>query len=496
MMKKIINKFLSVCIFLCVGAGIFMRFQMFGMAYEYDELFTAITSDPTLSLSWIWNNWLLVDVHPPLHNVFLWCWNHFVPFGPELWLRLPSLGFGLGALFYAWFAFPKYLGKTARLLFTALLSCNIYLMFYSQHARAYTLILLLSLPVTFYFLDISRRTRRNQTVPLVTWFTFAFCGLLISWSHYFGALAFFLFSGFLLLQGLYYQRPLKFFILIPVVVFLLFLPWLIPNFISQVEFERFAGNWWANQKPEGAPVRDLISFFFTKKIFILIMLMMLAGGVVSLVKYRRIQKPIPFHREILLLTAVLSSAFAVVSFLSNWAYMFIGRYFTSFIPTVFLVFVLVVFPLFRKSVWIKLLFVLFLISNLGIFWKEQQMLLKLPIMSSRLISQIYRDRFSRREMFVIAVEAFPPAAMPAMYGFYANRVYGMGKPVTELFWLNESEREKALLRRKGAFIWMPNCSPNKIKIVEEKWNRKIDVYSQFGTACWLNVSAKKNSPLK
>ena len=61
-----------------------MRFAFLSVPYEYDELFTAVTANPALPLSWIWTHWLLVDVHPPLHNVLLWAYNHVAPYGPEI----------------------------------------------------------------------------------------------------------------------------------------------------------------------------------------------------------------------------------------------------------------------------------------------------------------------------------------------------------------------------------------------------------------------------
>ena len=97
-MKQAILKYLNFGILACVGVSLFMRGRLFNMAYEYDELFTAITTDPMLPFSWLYSNYLLVDVHPPLYNAILWVWNHFVPYGPELWLRLPSFFMGIGAL--------------------------------------------------------------------------------------------------------------------------------------------------------------------------------------------------------------------------------------------------------------------------------------------------------------------------------------------------------------------------------------------------------------
>ena len=145
MSKKL---FACACL-LFIGAGVIMRFAFLFVPYEYDELFTAVTANPALPLSWIWTHWLLVDVHPPLHNVLLWVYHHVAPYGPEVWLRLPSVACGLAALALGWCMFPRRFGRTARWLFMALLAGNFYAIFYSQHARAYALMLALSVPLTF-----------------------------------------------------------------------------------------------------------------------------------------------------------------------------------------------------------------------------------------------------------------------------------------------------------------------------------------------------------
>ena len=66
--NKIIRNLLTVLIFAAIAAGLVARFTLFSMSFEYDELFTAVTTDPSLSLGWIWVNWLVPDVHPPLYK--------------------------------------------------------------------------------------------------------------------------------------------------------------------------------------------------------------------------------------------------------------------------------------------------------------------------------------------------------------------------------------------------------------------------------------------
>ena len=82
--------------------GIVARFLLLDISFEYDELFTAVTANPDVPFSYIWKHYLLVDVHPPLHNIFLWLYDHVVLYNGREWiLRWPSVVFGLMGLLFA-----------------------------------------------------------------------------------------------------------------------------------------------------------------------------------------------------------------------------------------------------------------------------------------------------------------------------------------------------------------------------------------------------------
>ena len=173
--------------------GIVCRAVLLNISFEYDEIFTAITSNPALPFSYSWKHYLLADVHPPLHNMILWLYNHVVPYGPEWILRFPSFILSLMGLFLAWRLFPRYLGRTTRWLFVLLLSCNFYLLLYAQHARAYSLMLCVAIVLTFLYLHIAQCLHFKKAVPAEWWVWYGICSLLLCWSHYFGALLFGLF---------------------------------------------------------------------------------------------------------------------------------------------------------------------------------------------------------------------------------------------------------------------------------------------------------------
>lgn len=489
-MKRLCRKFLWFLCAVCILAGIAARFLFLDISYEYDEIFTAVSSNPSLSFSWILTNWLLPDVHPPLHNFLLYIYNHFVPYGPEIWLRLPSVIFGFAALGWAWFGFPMRFGKTARGLFFAMMSCQMYGVFYTQYARAYALVLFLSVPLTFLFLNISHAVIKNHKITLRQWLAYGVLSLLLCWSHYFGALLFGVFSVLLFAEAFLYKRRLMPFIAVPALVFVLFLPWLGPNLWENIFLQRFNGTWWAGKVPPIHIMPELIVFFFSSfwSHFIL-MILLLAGLWVGMKQYRR-NNCFAYGRDIVLLTFVLLFALGIVGLLYIKIYLFFGRYFMPFVPSVYLLCVLIMAPVIRRYIGALALFVAAMAINLGMIGVMFGVMHFTGFLSARPSAQMYRTLWPDKELFVIALEAFPPTSMNAMYGFYPNEVWHMNARVTELYHLDEAAREKELAEREKAVILMPNCTSSRLNRLSKEWERAIAVEMQEGNSCFLKLTDK------
>ena len=493
--NKVLRFILTGCIFVAIVAAVICRFSLFSMSFEYDELFTAVTSDPVLSLGWIWSNWLVPDVHPPLHNVLLWVYNHWMPYGPEFWLRLPSVILGVGALACGWWLFPRRFGKTARLIFVSLLACHQYMILYSQHARAYALMLFLSVLLTFWFLDISRRIWHGKRIAASLWAKYALAALFLSWSHYFGTLLVGIFYILLFLQAWRYKQNLKPFIVLPVITGLLFLPWIIPNFLAQLQIHRFEeNNWWANRDASWYMVKSSLRFFVFSRTGIAAFAVLVAGGAVGQILQRVRGRLCPFARErLLLVTAVLAVA-AVTSLISFKIFLFIGRYFTPILPALFLWVALITARVVRKNNLFRAVLLVLLVAEVWTFTIQRKALLNPTMLPARLVSQFYYDFFRGREVMVLAVEAFPPRAMPAMYGYYIHKVYGVKADVTELVHLNPQERERVLARNKDAFVFMPNCEEWKLRKVADQWNKHLNIYGNLGSVCLLFITDQPETP--
>ena len=478
----------NICLASCLLASIYLRGVLLNISFEYDELFTAVTTDPFAPFGWLYSHYLIIDVHPPLYNALLWIWNHFVPYGPELWLRLPSLLLGIGALAVAWVLFPRYLGKTARKLFVALLACNLYTLFYSQHARSYMLMLLLAVPVTFLFVNMQRQLTKQRTLTARQWITFGGLCLLLCWSHYFGALLAGICSLRLIVKAGKSPANLKPAIWTGVSVGLCFLPWLIPNIMEQLAFERFSGNWWGNQTQWGSVPWTLLRLFLPNTVAILTMGSLLMGSGVWWYWQWKKTGHVACLPMIKVLSEIWVVALLVITVVSLKTFLFFGRYFISLFPAAYLGISIWLAPVVRRYWPAKIVFVGFLVINLFLFSRAYPELKVTPKFPIRMLSQIYRDFYPGKEMFVIAAEGFPPSAMPAMYGFYVNRVYGLAVPVTELFTLDESARNEVLKRKDNAFIWMPNCTTDKLQKVADKWHRSLGVYGHLPDTCILKIS--------
>jgi hypothetical protein len=492
MKKKIINLiFKYACLFL-LGTGILYRFVLLNIGYEYDEIFTAITSNPSIPLTWIWTNWLMVDVHPPLYNILLWFYNHIVPYGAEIWLRLPSVFFGISGLVLAWVMFPRRYGKTAQLLFVSMFSAHLYLIFYTQHARAYALMFLLGVILLFWFLDIARALCKGRLIPVKKWLGWGVVSLILCWTHYFGALVFGAYSLILLALAFKHKHYRKTVFGITAGVTLLFLPWLVPNFLFNASMERFDGNWWGNRMNSPLLLPRLISFFFSSLWGLVLYATLLIMGGWNYYKQYKFSKKWPFMQEQVWLGLAVLIVFGIASLLSIKIFLLLGRYFMAFLPALVLLSTFLFLPFVKKRVMGKAVFVLFLLQSFFAVFIQTNYFLTYPQQfPAKFTAEFYRDYAPEKEFFVIAMEAFPVDSLEALYSYYPNQVFGMNARVTELFHLDKSARNEALKRKENAFIWMPNCSTRKLSLLSEEWDRAIGLEGPLGNSCVLQLGEER-----
>ena len=206
MLKKISKYIPLFGTVLLLESIVVLRFLYITRSYDYDEVFTAVTANPDLPLTYIFKHFLIIDVHPPLHNLIMWLWNHVFPYGAEWIGRLPSVLFDCGALWIAWSYFPLHLfksndGKTARWIFILLLAFNHMFIEYAQTMRAYALILCLAVPFTFLYLQMLHGIKSKKQISYSDWILYGLLALLLCYTHYFGAIAFGVFSVILFISA-------------------------------------------------------------------------------------------------------------------------------------------------------------------------------------------------------------------------------------------------------------------------------------------------------
>jgi hypothetical protein len=464
--------------------GIVCRAVLLNISFEYDEIFTAITSNPALPFSYSWKHYLLADVHPPLHNMILWLYNHVVPYGPEWILRFPSFILSLMGLFLAWRLFPRYLGRTARWLFVLLLSCNFYLLLYAQHARAYSLMLCVAIVLTFLYLHIAQCLHFKKAVPAEWWVWYGICSLLLCWSHYFGALLFGLFSVILFIYAWKNKQPLRMFILIPSVVFVCFLPWIVPNLLQNLSQHRFAGNWWANRPLTWDLVWLWIEFFFSSRKAFYVLVALAAGSVFySALRLKR--RPWPYSRELLLLFIPMAAAGTFALVMSLKIFWLLWRYFIPFVPCLYLFVALILVPLIKRYRVLGLVFLCFVGMSFYAFTKYYRYFQDGRIFTARESMRAYQGAFADKDLYVVALEAFPVPSMQPMYAFYPNHYFHGNKEVYEVFHMDPSQREE-LMEREGEFVmWMPNCDPGKMQRLVQTFQRNMRIFIHLYNTCFI-----------
>ena len=480
------KKLLFILGLLGILAGLVCRAILLNISFEYDEIFTAVTANPTLPLSYIWNHYLMVDVHPPLHNLLLWIYNHGVPYGPEWILRLPSLILSFLGLFLAWKLFPRRLLHITRWIFVLLLSCNFYLLLYAQHARAYSLILCLAIGLTFLYVNMTHYIRHKKIIPTKWWIWYAICSLLLCWSHYFGTLLFGLFSVILFVYAWKNKQPLKFFIAVPLLVLIAFLPWLIPNMLQNLSQHRFAGNWWGNSRVmEWHLVILWIEFFFSSlKAFYVLTGIGIFGLIYSFVRFRH-RKIWPFNRTILFIFIPMAAAGTFALLVSLKIFWLLWRYFIPFVPCLYLFVALIIAPLCKRYRTAALVFLCFVGLSFQTFVRLYPHFHNGRFFPARAAMEVYQEAFADKELYVVALEAFPVESMQPMYSFYPNHYLHVEQPVYELFHMNPAQRDK-LLAREGKFImWMPNCDPKKMQRLAQTFQRNMSIFAHFYSTCFI-----------
>jgi mannosyltransferase len=160
------------------GLAAVLRFSTLGaQSFHHDEIVTA-GRVVRASLWHLFDRVVVGESVPPLYYLLAWPWSKIAGTG-AVGLRSLSATVGVAAIPIAYLIGAELRGRGAGIATAALVATNPMLVFYSQEARAYSLLVLLSSISLLFFLRASRREGQRD---LLCW---ALASALALATHYF-----------------------------------------------------------------------------------------------------------------------------------------------------------------------------------------------------------------------------------------------------------------------------------------------------------------------
>lgn len=171
-----------------------LRFATLGVqAYHHDEIVTA----SRVLRDGFWHAMEAVgfsESAPPLYYALAWAWTQLTGTG-EVGLRSVSALAGVATVPVAYLLGAELRGRRAGIVAAALVAVNPMLLWYSQEARSYALLVLLTALAALYFVRALNRTSTAGRRDLVLWGVFSALALA---THYFAIFPIALEAGWLL----------------------------------------------------------------------------------------------------------------------------------------------------------------------------------------------------------------------------------------------------------------------------------------------------------
>lgn len=211
-MKKLLEYILRERILVIIIAVAFLlRIINLNQSFWLDEAAQAIESSRPFGEQLN----IVADFHPPLYHVFLHFWMIFGH--SEIWIRLPSVFFGLGSIIVLYRIAVLLGDRKEGLLSVILLTLSPYHIWYAQEARPYMLFVFLSLLSSLFILQ------KN-------WIRYTVSIVLSAYTNYFTP---FVFLGHAVYMYCFDKKNSNKFIKSILVTGILFIPWL-PFFLQQL----------------------------------------------------------------------------------------------------------------------------------------------------------------------------------------------------------------------------------------------------------------------
>jgi mannosyltransferase len=210
----------TVILLLITALAAFLRF--FRLDYQslwYDEAYTASVTDPArVGLSYIWSSGPVAYM-PPLHHTLVYL-SRLVGTG-EVSLRLPSVLAGILTVVLIYLTAKYCFNRRVAAIASLIATVSTFHVYYSQEARAYALLMLLSIASTYFLVRALREKRQ------VWWLLYMASSAMGLYTHLYMAFLVMAQNAYLLLAWEKRRISGRAWILSQIVPFLLFSPWLI-----------------------------------------------------------------------------------------------------------------------------------------------------------------------------------------------------------------------------------------------------------------------------
>lgn len=202
--------------------GLVLRIISLNQSLWLDEATTALISK--MSLGDIFTKFLPGDFHPPFYYILMKGWVSL--FGSsEISLRIPSVMFGLGLVFFVYLIAKKLFDKKTATVSSLLAATSGLLIYYSQEARMYMLAAFLVAAVFYFFLEKK-------------WILFSIILALLGMTDY---IALFILPVVLIFSGKDFKKVIKSFIPL-VLIFAMWSPVFAKQLSGGIGVEKSA--WW------------------------------------------------------------------------------------------------------------------------------------------------------------------------------------------------------------------------------------------------------------
>lgn len=223
--RKLTNKNILVLLILILIFGSLLRLYGLNNQSLWNDELSSWKCSSYDNLSTVINRGVRPDVYPPGYQIFLYFVEKCIG-DSEIILRFPSAVSGVLSVLVIFFIGLRLYSYKEGLIASALMAvlwCPIY---YSQEARAYSMLLLFTLLATYFWISVLESLSKKVRLSYYTTFGYIITAIISSYLHYFGLYLIALQGLFAILFFIRRRQALAYILLIYFPILLAYLPWL------------------------------------------------------------------------------------------------------------------------------------------------------------------------------------------------------------------------------------------------------------------------------